>query len=259
MNERFGICNLAVIPLRAEASDTSEMVSQLLFGDHFTILDEAEKWIYLKNASDDYLGWIDKKQFAEIAETDYNQLDNPLAFVCSDLLNPIQDANKGIHHIPVGCTLPNFDGNSFMLGSQKFLFLGRCLQMGHTPIENIESIAQRFINTPYLWGGKSPLGIDCSGFTQLVFKMMGKKLKRDARQQAEQGQLVDFLEESKTGDLAFFDNEEGNIIHVGLLLENGRIMHASGKVRIDKIDHQGIFNTETKRYSHKLRIIKRVF
>ncbi len=259
MNQRFGICNLALVPIRAEASDKSEMVSQLLFGDHFTILDESEKWLFIQNAADEYQGWMDKKQFAEISDQEFNQLDNPLAFVCYDLLNPIQDSNKSIHHIPIGSTLPNFDGNSFTLGTQKFLFLGRCLQMGQTPIENIENIANRFINTPYLWGGKSPLGIDCSGFTQLVYKILGKKLKRDARQQVEQGQLIDFLEESKSGDLAFFDNEDGDIIHVGILLDNERIMHASGKVRVDKMDHQGIFNKETKRYSHKLRIIKRVF
>ena len=118
--------------------------------------------------------------------------------------------------------------------------------------------AYTFINAPYLWGGRSPLGIDCSGFTQVVYKLAGQKLQRDAYQQADQGITLGFIEEAEAGDLAFFDNDEGKIIHVGILLGQGKIIHASGKVRIDRIDHQGIFNEETGKYSHKLRIIKRI-
>ena len=118
--------------------------------------------------------------------------------------------------------------------------------------------AMMYINAPYLWGGRSPFGIDCSGFTQLVYKIAGKKLPRDAYQQAEIGQTLSFVEEAQSGDLAFFDNEEGSIVHVGILLQDNEIIHASGKVRIDKIDHQGIFNVDTKRYSHKLRLIKKI-
>ena len=120
------------------------------------------------------------------------------------------------------------------------------------------STAYLFLNAPYLWGGKTPLGIDCSGFTQLVYKINGVKLKRDASDQALQGQTLSFIEESEPGDLAFFDDSEGNITHVGLLLENHRIIHASGMVRIDKIDQSGIFNIETQSHSHKLRFIKKM-
>jgi len=115
-----------------------------------------------------------------------------------------------------------------------------------------------YLNAPYLWGGRSPFGIDCSGFTQVIYKLNGFKLPRDASQQATIGETLSFIEESESGDLAFFDNEEGNIIHVGIMLENNNIIHASGKVRIDKIDHQGIFNSETNTYSHRLRLIKKI-
>ena len=122
----------------------------------------------------------------------------------------------------------------------------------------MQEIAQSLLNVPYQWGGRSPMGMDCSGFTQVVFKILGKKLLRDAWQQAEQGVLVNFIEEIQPGDLVFFDNEEGRIIHVGIALANHKIIHASGCVRIDNLDHHGIYNTETRKYSHNLRIIKRV-
>jgi len=119
-------------------------------------------------------------------------------------------------------------------------------------------LAMVFRNAPYLWGGRSPFGIDCSGLTQVLYKMVGLNIKRDAYQQAEQGQTLSFVEESDVGDLAFFDNDEGQIIHVGMLLGGNSILHASGKVRVDKLDHQGIFNVDTGRYSHKLRLIRRI-
>ena len=117
----------------------------------------------------------------------------------------------------------------------------------------------RYLNAPYLWGGRSPFGIDCSGFTQLVFKFAGIKLQRDAYQQGGQGSIINFIEEVQPGDLAFFSNDEGAIIHVGIMLKDNRIIHSSGKVRIDKIDHFGIYNAETKKHSHLLKLIKRMF
>jgi cell wall-associated NlpC family hydrolase len=122
---------------------------------------------------------------------------------------------------------------------------------------NLENIAKQYLNSPYLWGGKTPWGIDCSGFTQMVFKQKNVSIKRDAFQQAEEGEAVAFLAESKMGDLAFFDNEDGKITHVGILLNNETIIHASGKVRIDQIDNYGIMDADSKKYSHKLRFIKR--
>ena len=115
-----------------------------------------------------------------------------------------------------------------------------------------------YLNAPYLWGGKTPFGIDCSGFTQMVYKLNGYKIHRDASQQALEGEPLSFIEESEVGDLAFFDNDEGNIIHVGIIMENNYIIHASGKVRIDRLDHLGIYNPELKKHTHKLRVIKKI-
>ncbi|HRG90423.1 MAG TPA: C40 family peptidase, partial [Chitinophagales bacterium] len=122
-----------------------------------------------------------------------------------------------------------------------------------------ERVAMRYLNAPYLWGGRSPFGIDCSGFTQVVFKFADVQLMRDAYQQAEQGAMVNFVEESQPGDLAFFSNDNGKIIHVGIVLKDQRIIHSSGKVRIDRLDHFGIYNADTKKYSHQLKVIKRFF
>jgi cell wall-associated NlpC family hydrolase len=129
---------------------------------------------------------------------------------------------------------------------------------GVKPKDNLVKTAYQYLNSPYLWGGKTPFGIDCSGFTQMVYKLNGYKLLRDASQQSTQGEVLSFIEESEPGDLAFFDNEEGKIIHVGIMLENNYIIHASGKVRIDRLDHLGIYNAEINRHTHRLRVIKKI-
>lgn len=123
---------------------------------------------------------------------------------------------------------------------------------------NIVNTALLYLNTPYLWGGKTPFGIDCSGFTQMVYKLNGFNILRDASQQASQGEVLSFIEESSPGDLAFFDNNEGEITHVGIIMEDHRIIHAHGKVRIDLLDQSGIYNLDTKTHSHKLRVIKKI-
>ncbi len=133
--------------------------------------------------------------------------------------------------------------------------------MYHQP-ENIRKFmvnqALMFFNAPYLWGGRSPFGIDCSGFSQIIYKMAGIKIPRDAKDQVHLGVAISFVEEALPGDLAFFDNDEGNITHVGIIWEKNKIIHASGQVRIDNVDQFGIFNVDTKRYSHKMRVMKRI-
>ena len=123
--------------------------------------------------------------------------------------------------------------------------------------ETIKQVAFKFLNSTYLWGGKSVFGIDCSGFTQSVYKFLNISLLRDAQQQATQGELIGFLQEARCGDLAFFDNEAGQIIHVGILLSAHEIIHAAGKVRIDKIDNEGIVHAQTGQRTQRLRIIRR--
>ena len=148
---------------------------------------------------------------------------------------------------------------TFYIGEEKYVFEGQISNNNETPNRKvILENAMMYLNSPYLWGGRSPFGIDCSGFVQMVFKAVGVKLLRDASQQATQGETISFLSEAQQGDIVFFDNEEQQIIHVGILLGNNKIIHASGKVRIDIIDHEGIYNVDTKKYTHKLRLIKKL-
>jgi cell wall-associated NlpC family hydrolase len=158
-----------------------------------------------------------------------------------------------------GSNIPNTLDKFFYLRDTKYKLEGETKRPAKDKFRSgVIDVAKFYLNAPYLWGGKSVFGIDCSGLSQMVFRQFGIKLRRDAYQQAEQGELVGFLQEAKAGDLAFFDNNEGRINHVGIMMDNERIIHASGKVRIDAIDNQGIFNRELNRYTHKLRIIKRV-
>lgn len=251
----FGICNLAIVPIRAEASDKSEMVSQLLFGDHFKIIEQSPKWTNITTAFDNYSGWIDTKQFFEINEKQYLSLNQSSPILNSELIDFISFNNNQLMPIPLGSTLNFIDFEELNQLNYHFDGIKVC---GIKPKSELIKTAYLYLNAPYLWGGKTPFGIDCSGFTQMVYKLNGYQLLRDASQQATQGEPLSFIEESEPGDLAFFDNEEGNIIHVGIMMENNYIIHASGKVRIDRIDHLGIYNVDTGRHTHKLRVIKKL-
>ncbi|MBL0012455.1 MAG: C40 family peptidase [Flavobacterium sp.] len=251
----FGICNLAIIPLRAESSDRSEIVSQVLFGEHFEVLEQQQQWARIKLQYDGYEGWIDAKQFQSITEVDYKQLSDDAIILNSDLVEYITSPNNLLMPIPLGASLSFL--NHSEINTAGFDFEGMKIS-GIKPKSNLINTAFMYLNAPYLWGGKTPFGIDCSGFTQMVYKLNGYRLKRDASQQATEGEALSFIEESEPGDLAFFDNEEGKIIHVGIIMDNNYIIHSSGKVRIDRLDHLGIYNAETNRHTHKLRVIKKM-
>jgi len=251
----FGICNLAIVPLRLEPSDRSEMTSQVLFGEHFNVLEQTEKWSRIEMAYDAYNGWIDNKQFASISESDYNRLNALPPIMNADLIEYITNPKNHLLHIPIGAAVTFL--NDPLINTEAFTFDGLTTS-GITNKKQLLGTAYMYLNTPYLWGGKSPFGIDCSGFTQMVYKLNGYDMLRDASQQATLGEALSFIEESEPGDLAFFDNEEGRIIHVGIIMEDNYIIHAHGKVRIDRLDHLGIYNTDTGRHTHKLRVIKKI-
>ena len=251
----FGICNLSIIPLRIEPNDRSEIVSQVLFGEHFEILEELNQWSKIKLQFDDYEGWVDSKQYQNISESEYHQLSDDMIILNADLLEYISGLNNLLLPITLGSSLSFL--NHSEINTANFSFEGTKIS-GIKQKNDIIKTAFMYLNAPYLWGGKTPLGIDCSGFTQMVYKLNGYKLLRDASQQASQGEALSFIEESEPGDLAFFDNEEGTIIHVGIIMKNNYIIHASGKVRIDRLDHLGIFNAEVNRHTHKLRVIKKI-
>jgi hypothetical protein len=250
----YGICNLAVIPMRAEPNERSEQVSQVLFGEPFEILEWKDNWVQIITAYDQYKGWIGRLQFSMLGHIAYQQLmDTPPKLTYRAITQAWKIKDNSILYLPVGSSLSFLNGTTCYIEKEKFEIIG---QIGEN--ENIDLIAKSFINTPYLWGGRTHFGVDCSGFTQVIFKLKGIQLKRDASMQAEQGQLIT-LQEAKVGDLAFFENPEGKITHVGMLLNREYIIHASGKVKIDMIDEKGIYSDELKRFTHKLSFVRRYF
>ncbi len=254
---QYGICNLSIISLRFEPNDKSEMVSQVLFGEHFKVLEKRSKWSKVRIAFDKYEGWIDNKQYLEISENEYSTIKNHKNHLAGELIDFITDENQNLIPIPLGASLPFYDNQQIKIQDKTLKYEGVVLSE-KTKKEALVQTAFMYLNTPYLWGGKTPFGIDCSGLTQMVYKLCGYRLLRDATQQATQGDVLSFIEESEPGDLAFFDNSEGNIVHVGIIMKDNYIIHAHGKVRIDRIDHSGIYNVETRRHTHKLRVIKKI-
>ena len=252
---QYGISNLSIVPMRSEAADQTEMVNQILFGEHFKVLEVRKKWSRIRLAHDSYEGWISNKQWIEIPEEDYKQLDKDVSTITTDILDIITKDQ----HLPIvmGSILPFYKSGHALINNEMYQFDGLTTP-GFVSKEKLIENALIYLNAPYLWGGRSPLGIDCSGLTQMVYRLQGINLPRDAYQQAKVGTTLSFVEESEAGDLAFFDNEEGKVIHVGMILEDNHIIHASGKVRIDRIDQQGIFNTELGNHTHKLRLIKSI-
>jgi cell wall-associated NlpC family hydrolase len=254
----YALANLSLVPVRKDPSDKSEMVSQLLFGEMVEVIDNKESWIKIRMVYDDYIGWIDKKQVIGITDDRMQQIKVSTPYVSADLFQIVIWRQNQICPIVMGSSLPQFNNKKFIIGETEYSFEGTAIETTMAQPEKLFERAYLYLNSPYLWGGRSPMGIDCSGLTQMVFKLCGIKLKRDAWQQAEQGETINNLDESKPGDLAFFNSSEGRISHVGMLLPGNHIIHAHGKVRIDKIDKVGIYNPEISEYSHDLKLIKRI-
>lgn len=233
-----GICNVSVAPLRAEPSHQSEMVSQILFGESVDFLEIEGSFSKVRMHFDQYEGWVDTKQITIISVTDFAHRNTKI------ITEPysVYDSAEGKILLSAGSEIRSEEEHIFSPASR----------------ESISEPVKLFLNVPYLWGGRSFFGIDCSGLTQLVYKINGLQLPREAEQQAEKGRVLDFIEESLPGDLAFFENEEGKISHVGIMLEDQKIIHAYGKVRIDTLDSSGIFNQELNRHTHKLRFVKSI-
>jgi hypothetical protein len=244
-------CNLSIIPLRAEPSHRSEMVSQVLFGENFEIIEDSVDFVRIRLTETKYEGWIQKQQFATMV------LSGVKRNTIVDLTGATAIAGAKLVHLIHGTPIT---GNSINIGEEHYSIEGTIRETTLADFKTeFPKLIQYYKNTPYMWGGRSLSGIDCSGFSQVLYRHFGIALLRDAYQQAENGTTVDFLTEIKAGDLAFFDNEEGRINHVGVMIDNETIIHASGRVRIDKMDSQGIFNADLNRYTHHLRIVKRYF
>lgn len=248
---QYGICHLSIVPLRALPSHESEMTSQLLYGEHFRILEERAQWSRIRNAFDNFEAWIDKKQYRKIEEADFFFLEEDEIQLSQDLIEYITDENGLLMPVALGSAL-NF---AEQLGHR---FEGEMAKSFRKGKENLIDTGILYLNSPHIWGGKTPFGIDCSGLSQIVYKLNGHRIKRTAAEQAKQGEALSFIEESEPGDLAFFDDNEGIINHVGLMMKDNYIIHVDGKVRVDRIDHSGIFNADLKKHTHKLRVIKKI-
>lgn len=259
---RYGISSLSIIPVRTEPREKSEMCTQILFGEHYTIIEENTRWCRIKLAYDGYEGWIDRNMVNEIEESEFWQLEEIPKIVTSDVFNIVQPIDGYSNFLIVaGSSLPHFDveKRTFKLGKVIYQIQGNNVYSVQRSIrELIIENALKYFNAPYLWGGRSPFGIDCSGFSQILYKMAGLTIPREAVEQAILGDNLSFVEEALPGDLAFFDNEDGVIVHVGVIWEKNKIIHSSGKVRIDNVDHFGIFNTDTGRYTHQMRLMRKI-
>ncbi|WP_273567506.1 C40 family peptidase [Maribacter halichondriae] len=248
---QYGICALSIVPIRSATDHSSEMVSQILYGEHFKILVQRKSWSQIRMALDGCEGWVSNEQIFTITEQEYQEIEKSENKKCvSDLVSYIETENNILIPIVLGATINTvtilkhtYEGYSTFSESSK---------------SNLINTALLYLNAPYLWGGRTPFGLDCSGFTQMVYKINGYNLLRKAGEQATQGTALSFIEESEVGDLAFFDNSEGTIDHVGIIMGDNYIIHVYGKVRIDRLDHTGIFNTELGNYTHKLRVIKKI-
>ncbi len=238
---------ISVIPMRSEPSERSEMCSEVLFGEEIEIIEKFDKWSKIRSKKDKYEGFISNNMLPR-EENDFREpriISSSIAIATSQGETPII--------LPAGSLVPK---EGIFINNKHYKIKDEdCLERNFC---EIEKVALQFLNAPYLWGGKTIFGIDCSGFVQTVFFICGKQLPRDASQQVALGTTVDFLTETKTGDLAFFENENGKIVHVGILLNNHQIIHASGQVKISQIDNYGILADSQNGYSHKLRIIKRI-
>ncbi len=248
------ICPLSIVPVRKEPSDRAEMVTQWLFGETAEVLERTDKWSRLRFDHDGYEGWVDNKQLLP-CDTPNNEPDLRVLDSAS-----IVDLGDRQVMLPYGAVLPFHREGSILFQGRRVPVnaVTNTLDASGEREALVETFMHPFLGAPYLWGGRTPWGVDCSGLTQSLFMFMGIYLPRDAWMQAGEGEPVEFVELAEPGDLAFFDNEEGRIIHVGIVLSGHRIVHASGRVRIDMLDQQGIFDREAQRYTHKLRLVKRV-
>ena len=296
----YGVCILSVVPLRAEAAERAEMVSQLLFGDCYEVLESEGNWLKIKTSDCGYEGFLNLKYHHALSEEQYQELLHQPQSLVSDFMTLLcEEKSQTVFPVFIGTSFPQPDEQGhFNMGDAVFtlpsvssisdtnsqftihnstdpcplspdpsqlstvncqLSTVNCnLPPDPCPLTPMLEFALRFLRAPYLWGGRTPAGIDCSGFTQLIYKSIGMLIPRDASQQVELGNALDFASEAQIGDLAFFQNEEGRIVHVGMVCAPGKIIHASGQVRIDRLDDTGIFNADTGQYSHHLRIIKRL-
>ena len=256
----YGIITLPLVPLRENDDERSELFSQLLFGECVEIIETRERWLFVRNLPDNYRGWVDRKMVHILSVSEEERIANvPKYYVRVPVLVCKETTSNANLFLPGGSILHTDLTDRFKIDNETYSMTRSEVNLNEKATgQKITDSARQYLNAPYLWGGKSIMGIDCSGLVQVVFSMVGIQLMRDASDQVESGEVIDFLSEAKPGDLAFFENQDGRIVHVGILLNTHQIIHSSGWVKIENIDSQGIISEQTGAYTHKLRIVKRM-
>ncbi len=255
----FGVCRLAVVPVRVDAHDTSEQVTQLLFGDHYEVLAYStdNKWLHIRIYSDQCEGWLDMKQHHVISREYFDQINQTDYKITIDVASTVL-YKKSPLTIVMGSIVPISNSELFKIEEQ-FAFNGESKGLGQRrDVDYLKNISKKYTSSPFQWGGKSPFGIDAAGFVQMVFKITGYSLQRTVKQQSLQGKKISAEEEPRPGDLAFFADKGKEASHVGIILDDEKIIHAHGCVRVDRFTEEGILNPETKIYSHLLHSVRRV-
>ena len=257
------ITHRTLVPVRGEARDSAEMVTQLLFGDCVTLLAQDRQWMHVRIRDDGYEGWIDEKMVLPLSEAAYSQIQR-WEYVFEPSLSATWNMPHGSLpvHLSLGCKIPVWDAeateiNLDIAGHQMSLNRNAVCHYEQATPADMVNYSARYLGAPYLWGGKSLWGIDCSGFTQICFAVAGIRIPRDASQQVNEGEEIAF-EARKAGDLAFFINKKGRVHHVGIVLENGLVRHASGCVHDAQLTADGIIDISKQKLTHTLCSIKRI-
>jgi hypothetical protein len=256
---KYGISTINVIPIRKLPEEQSEMVSQLLFGEIFCVLSELDQWIEISCDYDGYTGWINKKLYTSLDEASYHDPAFSAPKVLQSLIMGLELPDHSMMMITAGSSLPNYNPirGTVVIHDLTYMVRWTC-QDFDISTHAVHETALRFMHTPYLWGGRSFFGSDCSGFVQLIHKMHGMVLPRDASQQEKTGEKVASLSHGRPGDLAFFADPNGHVSHVGILLDQGRIVHNSGSVQISRLTETGILSSDNLHYTHILHSIRRI-
>lgn len=247
---QYGICPLSLISVRVAADVNSEMVTQILYGEHFKVLENRKHFSRIRKAYDAFEGWVQNDQFIFINKEVFHNLETSPKKYSTDLVSFVESKKGTLIAILMGSSLGG-------IKNLQHTFDGKIVEE-KKPKTSLIPTALYYMEAPFLSGGLTPFGVDSSGFTQMVYRINGYQLLRTSALQATQGNALSFIEESEAGDLAFFDSADGEINHVGIIMQDNYIIHVNGKVRIDRIDHTGIFNPDEGIYTHKLRVIKQV-